>query len=141
MSQIILKALDKDTGKAYFLKNKKLYLIAPPYQMDDWSDANKRSLTNAISKKDFRAYSESFDDIYAMIDYVEIIVAGGNPEIEAEMREGFREFIEAVLDDSNFIKEKNGLLIQKEKASYSDGNSAKADSVEVGAPEQDDKDS
>ena len=71
MSQIILKALNEVTGKAYFLKNNKLYLIYAPYEMGDWYDVREQSLSDAILKQDFEACSESFKDIYAMINFIE----------------------------------------------------------------------
>lgn|GEM_PF-5942319 len=96
MSQIILKALDYDTGKAYFLKNKKLYLIYAPYEMGDWYDAYDQNLSDALLKQDFESCSESFDDIYAMINFIEEKLNWKDDYTEEESEEAEKNYILAM---------------------------------------------
>lgn len=96
MSQVILKAIDKNTGRAYILEHKRLYLIKSPYELGDKIAVYEQNLSDAILKQDFTESSKIFKNIYTLIDYIEEVMGWQDDYSSAEEQEAERNYILAL---------------------------------------------
>lgn len=70
MSKIILKAFDARSKWAYIEENNHLYLIRPPFGMDNKVIASEQNLSDALQKMFYTPSDKVFRSSYNIIDFL-----------------------------------------------------------------------